>query len=172
MSPLLLTLLLAADPQPIHREWQIEGEVREAVLYVPDKTDLESMPVVFAFHGHGGTARNVARGFAFQEYWPEAIAGYMQESRRPRLLIVKASAMAGNRRLATTTTATSSLSMPCSTRCARITRLMNAASSPPVIRTAPPSLTCSGRSGRMSLRRLHPQRGVERLSKRSRHRNR
>ncbi len=78
MSPLLLTLLLAADPQPIHREWQIEGEVREAVLYVPDKTDLEMMPVVFAFHGHGGTARNVASGFNLQEHWPQAITVYMQ----------------------------------------------------------------------------------------------
>lgn len=78
MSPLLLTLLLAADPQPVHREWEIEGDVREAILYIPDKTDLELMPVIFAFHGHGGTARNVARSFNLSEHWPEAITVYMQ----------------------------------------------------------------------------------------------
>lgn len=78
MSPLLLSILLAADPVPMHREWEIEGEVREAILYVPDKFDIEMMPVVFVFHGHGGTARNVARTFNIQEHWPEAIAVYMQ----------------------------------------------------------------------------------------------
>jgi polyhydroxybutyrate depolymerase len=60
---------------------QIEIEVgdlrREFLLFVP-KDNRKPAPVVFGFHGHGGTASNSARKFDFQKHWPEAIVVYMQ----------------------------------------------------------------------------------------------
>lgn len=60
---------------------QIEIEVgdlqRKFLLFVP-KDNRKLSPVVFGFHGHGGTARNSARRFNFQKHWPEAIVVYMQ----------------------------------------------------------------------------------------------
>ncbi len=58
------------------REWQIDGVARQALLYIP-KTET-SAPVVFAFHGHGGTMGNAARTFGYHTLWPEAIVVYMQ----------------------------------------------------------------------------------------------
>ncbi|MCC6797668.1 MAG: prolyl oligopeptidase family serine peptidase [Candidatus Hydrogenedentes bacterium] len=58
------------------REWQIDGVARQALLYIP-KTDVAT-PVVFAFHGHGGTMGNSARTFGYHTLWPEAIVVYMQ----------------------------------------------------------------------------------------------
>ena len=78
MSSLLFVLLLTAgaDPQPM--EWKVGELTREALVYLPTKPVEGPAPVVFGFHGHGGTARNAARTFGFQEHWPEAIVIYMQ----------------------------------------------------------------------------------------------
>lgn len=58
------------------REWQIDGVARQALLHVP-KTETAA-PIVFAFHGHGGTMGNAARTFGYHTLWPEAIVVYMQ----------------------------------------------------------------------------------------------
>jgi len=58
------------------REWKIDGVIRQALIHVP-KTDPVK-PVVFAFHGHGGTMRTAARTFNYHTLWPEAIVVYMQ----------------------------------------------------------------------------------------------
>jgi len=55
----------------------VESTPREAVLYVPEKKETP-LPVVFAFHGHGGNAMQASRSFRFQEHWPEALVVYMQ----------------------------------------------------------------------------------------------
>jgi polyhydroxybutyrate depolymerase len=47
---------------------------------MPDK-----VPVVFAFHGHGGNMHFAARGMRFQEAWPEALVVYMQGLPTPSL---------------------------------------------------------------------------------------
>lgn len=78
MQLILLSLLCAADPEPVRMEWKVDGLMREALVYLPTGQGESGAPVVFGFHGHGGTARNVARTFAFQKYWPEAIVVYMQ----------------------------------------------------------------------------------------------
>jgi len=65
------------------REWTIEGTLREALLYVPAAAKQTPAPVVFAFHGHGGTMRNAARSFAYHTHWPEAIVVYMQGLNTP-----------------------------------------------------------------------------------------
>jgi polyhydroxybutyrate depolymerase len=61
----------------------VEGVQRTALIYVPATAATNPTPVVFVFHGHGGTARGVARNIAIQRLWPEAIAVYMQGLNTP-----------------------------------------------------------------------------------------
>ncbi len=68
----------ANEPEPARMTWTILGEQREALVYLPQKKSKGGAPVVFGFHGHGGTARNAARSFGFQRIWPEALVVYMQ----------------------------------------------------------------------------------------------
>jgi len=91
----LLTLIVAmalswlsgkpavAQSAPIERQWNMEGVKREAILYVPANATREKVPVVFAFHGHGGSMRQAARSFDYQTVWPEAIIVYMQGLNTP-----------------------------------------------------------------------------------------
>jgi polyhydroxybutyrate depolymerase len=78
----LLALALTADPQPAKREFTVGDDKREALISVPAKSD-KPMPVVFAFHGHGGTMRHAARTFAYHTHWPEAVCVYMQGLNTP-----------------------------------------------------------------------------------------
>ncbi|MEO2088022.1 MAG: prolyl oligopeptidase family serine peptidase [Gemmataceae bacterium] len=73
----LIALALAAAPEPTKHEFTVGDEKRETLIYVPAKSD-KPMPVVFAFHGHGGTAHHAARTFAYHTHWPEAVCVYMQ----------------------------------------------------------------------------------------------
>jgi polyhydroxybutyrate depolymerase len=66
---------------PQVREWTINGVRREAMVYLPASqagATSKPAPVIFAFHGHGGTMRHAARSFALHEQWPEAIVVYPQ----------------------------------------------------------------------------------------------
>ena len=62
---------------PAEKEWKIDGVARKALVYAPAAT-TQAAPVVFAFHGHGGTMNNAAKSFSFHTIWPEAIVVYMQ----------------------------------------------------------------------------------------------
>src|SRR5438477_4485760 len=68
------------------REWTVDGTSREALLYIPAAAKSTPSPVVFAFHGHGGTMRNAAVTFDYQHVWPEAIVVYIQGLNTPGLL--------------------------------------------------------------------------------------
>ena len=68
----------AAGPSPVPREWMVDGVARQALVAVPPRATTEPTPVVFAFHGHGGTMKSASRGFAYHELWPEAIVVTMQ----------------------------------------------------------------------------------------------
>lgn len=72
----------AADV-PARREWTVDGVVREALVYAPTRAKTEATPVIFAFHGHGGTMQNSARTFAYHTRWPEAIVVYPQGLKTP-----------------------------------------------------------------------------------------
>ena len=69
---------VASADQPLHEEWKIDGVAREALIYLPSNRSETALPVVFGFHGHGGTMRQAARSFRLHEVWPEAIVVYMQ----------------------------------------------------------------------------------------------
>ncbi|HLY12310.1 MAG TPA: prolyl oligopeptidase family serine peptidase [Planctomycetota bacterium] len=77
MIHLLLAVLLASgDPQKL--EWTVDGVAREGLVYAPTKESPEGHPLVFGFHGHGGSMQNAARAFKIHELWPEAVVVYLQ----------------------------------------------------------------------------------------------
>ena len=84
---LSLWAVAAAEVQPAdyltRREWKVDGVVREGLIYVPAQARTNATPVVFAFHGHGGSMRNAARSFGYHALWPEAIVVYLQGLNTP-----------------------------------------------------------------------------------------
>lgn len=84
----LVAALLAASPLRAaealsKQQWTVDGVVREALVYAPPQARTNSAPVVFVFHGHGGSMRNAARTFGIETLWPEAIVVYMQGLNTP-----------------------------------------------------------------------------------------
>lgn len=73
----------SADSPLAEREWKVDGVARKGLVYAPEKAAKEPTPVVFAFHGHGGTMAHAARTFAYQKHWPEAIVVYLQGLNTP-----------------------------------------------------------------------------------------
>lgn len=67
-------------------EWNVEGDRREALLYAPAIARTTPCPVVFAFHGHGGTMKQAAAQYGYHRHWPEAIVVYMQGLNTPGAL--------------------------------------------------------------------------------------
>lgn len=67
----------------IRREWKVGDETREALLHVPTNVKSQPAPVVFAFHGHGGTMVQASRSFEYQKHWPDAVVVYMQGLKTP-----------------------------------------------------------------------------------------
>ena len=64
----------AAELAP--QTWDVDGETREALVYMPEKA--ENAPLVFVFHGHGGNVQRISGMFRIHELWPEAAVVYMQ----------------------------------------------------------------------------------------------
>jgi polyhydroxybutyrate depolymerase len=73
---LLLGLARAAAPDRV--TWTVGGVAREALVYAPAKIPAAGAPLVFAFHGHGGSMAQASRSFPIHEKWPEAIVVYPQ----------------------------------------------------------------------------------------------
>lgn len=83
-----LVALLHATPlhaaEPLRkREWVVDGVTREALIYLPERAKTEPVPVVFAFHGHGGSMRQAANSFQLHTHWPEPIVIYPQGLKTP-----------------------------------------------------------------------------------------
>src|SRR5687768_9724123 len=55
------------------REWKVGDTTREALVHVPEAAKTTLAPVIFAYHGHGGTMQRAAVMFDFHRAWPEAI---------------------------------------------------------------------------------------------------
>ncbi len=72
------------SPRDLKRiELTVDGVAREGLVFAPANAKTTATPVVFVFHGHGGSARNAARSFDLQKYWPEAIVVYLQGLKTP-----------------------------------------------------------------------------------------
>ena len=70
----LVSALHAAAPRSL--ELTIDGLKRTALIVPPSVETATGAPVVFAFHGHGGSSANAARSFHLHTLWPEAIVIY------------------------------------------------------------------------------------------------
>ena len=82
-SLIFTALVLVPSQAPTPRVWDVDGVKREALVYAPSKKTADKAPLLFDFHGHGGTARHAARTHHFQDTWPEAIVVYMQGLNTP-----------------------------------------------------------------------------------------
>jgi polyhydroxybutyrate depolymerase len=70
-------LTVAAEAAGVRAlEWKIDGTTRRALVHFPATTN--GAPIIFAFHGHGGTMNFAARRFRLHELWPEAVVVYPQ----------------------------------------------------------------------------------------------
>jgi polyhydroxybutyrate depolymerase len=75
----LVALTAFSAGQTQSETFTIEGVERHAIVYSNSKPATGAgAPVVFVFHGHGGTAQNVARRLRIHELWHEAVVVYMQ----------------------------------------------------------------------------------------------
>jgi len=67
----------AAEPATVR--WTVEGAEREALVSPPSRRGTSGKaPLVFVFHGHGGSMRTASQAFRIQDLWPEAVVAYMQ----------------------------------------------------------------------------------------------
>ena len=73
-----------ALPTGVERvELAVGGVARTALVYAPPSAKTMRAPVVFGFHGKGGTAAAAAREFDMHREWPEAISVSMQALNTP-----------------------------------------------------------------------------------------
>jgi polyhydroxybutyrate depolymerase len=88
---LLVGILLAGAARAgslVQREWTVEGVRRVALVSIPAEAGRGgALPLVFAFHGHGGSMQQAARSFPIHEVWPEAIVVYPQGLPTPSPLV-------------------------------------------------------------------------------------
>ncbi len=86
---------MGADSDLKQVEWKIGSDTREALIYAPPSAKKEPTPVVFCWHGHGGTMRFSARSFAMHKAWPDAIVVYAQGLKTPSQLVDPTGKMPG-----------------------------------------------------------------------------
>jgi polyhydroxybutyrate depolymerase len=70
----------------VSREWTVGGISRSALVAAPESARTAPSPLVFVFHGHGGTMRQAARSFGLHPLWPEAVVVYPQGLNTPGIL--------------------------------------------------------------------------------------
>jgi polyhydroxybutyrate depolymerase len=87
---LVLAMFVAAPPAALAQgttmTWTVDDVQRTALVFAPPTTPgiaAHPLPLVFAFHGHGGTSQTAATGMHLQTFWPEAIIVYPQGLKTP-----------------------------------------------------------------------------------------
>lgn len=73
MVPLMASTVAVRQNAPKLMEWTIGGITRKALVYIPAVANEKLTPIIFAFHGHGGTMTNMYNTRRFDKLWPEAI---------------------------------------------------------------------------------------------------
>lgn len=64
-------------------EWVIDGQKRQAIVIPPNGSPKEGVPLVFVFHGGGGSMYRMAE-LGFQKHWQEAFVVCPQALPTPR----------------------------------------------------------------------------------------
>ncbi|MCK5097569.1 MAG: prolyl oligopeptidase family serine peptidase [Desulfobacteraceae bacterium] len=77
---LLATFSMAvyAEPALLKKEWTVDGVTRKVLLHIPKNIDKANVPVIFAFHGHGGNMLRSTKIYQFHVLWSKALVVYMQ----------------------------------------------------------------------------------------------
>jgi polyhydroxybutyrate depolymerase len=65
------------------KSWDVDGTKREAYVIAPASAKVTPSPLVFVFHGHGGTMRHAAISMPIHKHWPEAVCIYPQGLKTP-----------------------------------------------------------------------------------------
>lgn len=76
LAALLLGLAPAVPAGEELLEFEIAGEARRVLLYVPDTPSAEPRTLVVVFHGRGDDDRAFARAVKLHHDWPDAIVAY------------------------------------------------------------------------------------------------
>ncbi len=64
---------------PLQQNWKVDGAERTALVVPPAiPTTSARSPIVFIFHGHGGTSAHARRSYDAEKHWPEATFVYPQ----------------------------------------------------------------------------------------------
>src|SRR6476620_8158028 len=71
------TLMFGAEALT-RQEWAVGGMKREGLVHRPTTVGERGAPLVFVFHGHGGSMQTAARSQPVHELWPEALVVYLQ----------------------------------------------------------------------------------------------
>lgn len=84
-TSVLLFMLLAFLRTNAQQQMQFKvgDSTRTALAYFPKNATTIASPVIFAFHGHGGTALNFYNKCHFEKLWPEAIIIFPQGLNTP-----------------------------------------------------------------------------------------
>ena len=68
-------------------KWNVNAEERTGLVHLPDLDEDLQAPLVFVWHGHGGSSRGAARQFRIHQHWPTAIVVYPQGLPTPAKLV-------------------------------------------------------------------------------------
>ena len=78
------------------QRWNVDGIERTGLVSEPTAPlPAAGAPLVLVFHGHGGTAANMARSFAMHSEWPGAVVLYLQGLPAPGAIVDPAGRRAG-----------------------------------------------------------------------------
>jgi polyhydroxybutyrate depolymerase len=67
---------LPPAPPAVVLNFSISGVKREAVVFAPTVKSATKPPIVFMFHGHGGSANRCVGRFHVEKQWPQAVVVY------------------------------------------------------------------------------------------------
>jgi polyhydroxybutyrate depolymerase len=68
---------VSVNQELMRKTWTVDKVERTGLLYLPKDATEKETPVVFAFHGHGGSGKQAALSFHMHREWPEAIVVYL-----------------------------------------------------------------------------------------------
>ena len=77
MTLAILALAPSADVKLEELSLTVGKETRESLIAKPTK-ESKAVPLVFVYHGHGGTSKHAARTMDIHKHWPEALCVYPQ----------------------------------------------------------------------------------------------
>ncbi len=79
ISCLVFVNVLARGAEGLQEmSFTVDGVARTALVYAPPSARTTNTPLVFVFHGHGGSSQQAARSFHIEREWPESVVVYMQ----------------------------------------------------------------------------------------------